>query len=178
MVKEIILRGEQIHLRYLTIHDINTTYLSWLQDDETMAGLATSVYTIEKLTNYVSQKINDPTVYFFAICANNTNEHIGNIKLDFYDAKANVIELGILIGNKNYWGKGIAYESCKLAIQYGFNQLGLRKIYLSVYENNPSAKRVYEKLGFVLEGTLRKHVAVNGSFYDKYYMGLFKEELK
>jgi RimJ/RimL family protein N-acetyltransferase len=179
MVKEeYILKGEKTVLRFLSIIDINQTYLSWLHDDEVMAGLATSGYTIENLHDYVYSKINDSTVAFFAICDSNTNEHIGNVKLDFYDAKANVAELGILIGNKNYWGKGIAYEACKLAIQYGFDKMNLRKIYLAVYESNPAAKKVYEKLGFVLEGTLRKHVAVKGEMQDKYLMGLFKNELK
>jgi RimJ/RimL family protein N-acetyltransferase len=178
MVKEAqILKGEKIFLRFLSLDDVNKTYLSWLQDDEVMAGLATSGYTIENLLEYVSSKINNSTVAFFAVCDNTTGEHIGNVKLDFYDQKANLAELGILIGNKNYWGKGIAYEACKLVIHYGFNEMNLRKIYLAVYESNPAAKKVYEKLGFVIEGTLRKHVVVKGEMQDKYLMGLFKNEL-
>ena len=54
--------------------------------------------------------------------------------------------------------------------------MNLRKIYLAVYENNQNAKKLYEKLGFTLEGTLRKHVMVNNVYYDKYLMGLFKTE--
>jgi RimJ/RimL family protein N-acetyltransferase len=171
-------KGEKIFLRFLSIADVTKTYLSWLQDDEVMVGLATSGYSIENLHDYVSSKINDSTVAFFAICDISSGEHIGNVKIDFYDEKANVAELGVLIGNKNYWGKGIAYEACKLAIQFGFKEMKLRKIYLAVYESNPVAKKVYEKLGFVLEGTLRKHVTVKGEFQDKYLMGLFKKELR
>jgi [ribosomal protein S5]-alanine N-acetyltransferase len=173
-----ILKAEQIFLRPITLNDVNSNYLAWLNDPDVMQGIATSGYTLENLRTYVSERILNPNVVFFAICSNDTHEHIGNVKIDFHDKNANLSELGLLIGDKNYWGRGIGYEACKLALDYGFNQLKLRKIYLAVYENNPNAKKLYEKLGFKLEGTLRKHVAVNGVYYDKYLMGIFKEEFK
>ncbi len=169
-----MLRGNTIHLKPITLNEVNNTYLSWLQDDEVMQGLATSGYTLENLKEYVSTRINNSKVAFFAIRSNDTNEHIGNIKLEVQ--AANVSDLGLLIGNKNYWGKGIGYEACKLAINYGFEEMQLRKIYLAVYENNPAAKKIYEKLGFKLEGTLRKQIQLNNEYYDKYLMGLFKTE--
>lgn len=174
----LILKGDKIYLRPIIMDDVNANYLSWLEDSEVMQGIATSGYTIDKLKVYVSERIIDSDIAFFAICSNDTNEHIGNVKIDFHDKKANVSELGLLIGNKNYWGKGVGYEACKMAIEYGFDQMYLRKIYLAVYENNQNAKRLYEKLGFKLEGTLRKHVMANGELCDKYLMGIFKEEFK
>lgn len=143
-----------------------------------MEGIATTGYTLENLSEYVKIRVSDPLVAFFAICDKNNGKHIGNIKLDFHDKKANVSELGLLIGNKDYWGKGIGSEACRLMMRYGFETMNLRKIYLAVYESNPYAKKLYEKLGFQLEGTLRKHVAVKGAYYDKYLMGIFKEEFK
>lgn len=172
------LKSENIYLRSLTLEDVNSNYLSWLQDEEVMQGIATSNYTIEKLIEYVKPRINDEKIAFFAIIDNETGKHIGNVKIDFHDEKANVSELGLLIGDKNFWGKGIGYEACKLAINYGFEQMKLRKIYLAVYESNPNAKRLYEKLGFKVEGVLRKHVYANGGYQDKYLMGIFKEEFK
>jgi [ribosomal protein S5]-alanine N-acetyltransferase len=173
-----ILKAEQIFLRPITFNDVNENYLAWLNDPDVMQGIATSGYTLENLKTYVSERLSNPNVVFFAICSNDTQEHIGNVKIDFHDKNSNVSELGLLIGNKSYWGKGVGYEACKLAMQYGFSQIKLRKIFLAVYENNPNAKKLYEKLGFKLEGTLRKHVAVNGVFYDKYLMGIFKDEFK
>lgn len=172
-----VIKGEKILLRQLTVDDVNEKYLGWLLDKEVMSGIATTGYTLSKLRAYVIEKLNDPNVAFFAICSH-TNEHIGNVKIDFHDSKANVSELGLLIGDKNYWGKGIGFEACHLAMQYGFGNMNLRKIYLAVYENNLNAKKLYERLGFILEGTLRKHVAVDGVFYNKYLMGIFKEEFK
>ncbi len=172
------LKTENIYLRPINTEDVNSNYLSWLHDNEVMQGIATSGYTLDNLKSYVEERLSNSDVAFFAICSRDTNEHIGNIKIDFHDKKANVSELGLLIGNKNYWGKGIGYEACKLAINYGFNTMNLRKIYLAVYENNLNAKKLYEKIGFKLEGTLRKHVLADGKLCDKYLMGIFKEEFK
>lgn len=174
---ELILKADKIFLRPITLDDVNLNYLAWLHDNEVMQGIATSGYTLENLRSYVNERLVNPDIAFFAICSNETNEHIGNVKIDFHDAKANVSELGLLIGNKNFWGKGVGYEACKLIIDYGFNKMNLRKIYLAVYENNPNAKKLYERLGFKLEGVLRKHVMANGELCDKYLMGIFKEEL-
>jgi [ribosomal protein S5]-alanine N-acetyltransferase len=172
------LEGPTISLTPISLADVNSTYLSWLTDNEVMQGLATTGYTIEKLRGYVASRVNRPDVAFFAIRSNETGEHIGNIKLEVQDAPAAVADLGLLIGNKQYWGKGVGHEACGLAIGYGFEAMKLRKIYLAVYDNNPKARRLYEKLGFKLEGTLRSHVLVNGAYYDKHLMGLFKEEFQ
>lgn len=171
-----VIKGKQIVLRPIQLAHVSSTYLSWLHDEEVMQGIATTGYTLENLYKYVSEKIERPDICFYAIHAADDGSHIGNVKLDFFDEKANVSELGLLIGDKKYWGKGIGFEACKLLIDFGFKTLKLRKIYLAVYESNPAAKKLYEKLGFVLEGTLRKHVQVNGNYYDKYLMGLFANE--
>src|SRR5436190_9119010 len=111
------LNGHQIYLRRLNLNDVGQTYLGWLQDDEVMEGIATSGYTMSSLRNYVSAKISDPDVSFFAICDVRTDEHIGNVKLDYHDPRSKVSELGLLIGNKKYWGKGVGSEACRLAMK-------------------------------------------------------------
>jgi len=172
-----ILVGASIILKPITLIHVTPSYLAWLHDDEVMEGIATTGYTLENLREYVQARQDKREVAFYAIHAAQTDEHIGNIKLDFHDAKANVSELGLLIGNKNYWGKGVGKEACKMLLKYAFDTLQIRKIYLAVYEPNIAAKKLYENLGFKLEGTLRKHISIKGQNFDKYLMGIFKEEL-
>jgi RimJ/RimL family protein N-acetyltransferase len=168
--------GKKVYLRPIKESDVTEDYLSWLKDPEVMLGIESSGYTLENLKEYVFSKITSEKDYFFVICDQQNDKHIGNIKLEITDSKAQVAELGLLIGDKSYWGKGIGSEICRLVINFGFNQIYLRKIFLAVYENNPNAKKLYEKLGFKLEGILRKHIIVQSVYYDKYLMGLFKEE--
>lgn len=173
-----ILKGELIDLVSIEISDVNETYLSWLNDKSVMKGIATSGYTLNSLRDYVKEKISHESTVFKKIIFKENNLHIGNVKLDFHDGAANTSELGILIGEKEYWGKGLATEACRLILNYAFHVQGLRKVWLAVYENNPGAKFLYEKIGFRVEGCMRKHVFSDGLYLDKYIMGIFKEEFK
>jgi RimJ/RimL family protein N-acetyltransferase len=174
------LEGSQIYLRAITMNDVTDNYLSWLNDEETTRGLASGVFpsNIEELRRFVETAISNRNVVMLAICDSKSNEHIGNIKLDNFDWVGRTCELGLLIGNKQYWGKGIGYEACKLTLEYAFTDLNIRKVSLAVYENNPAAIRLYDKLGFKKEGQLRSHIFEGGKYFDKLYMGIFREELK
>lgn len=173
-----ILQGTLIYLRPIQITDVNDTYLSWINSPEINFGLATRSATMEELIQYVQKKIENPHCHFFAICDKETNQHIGNIKLDFYDPSARVIEMGILIGNKNYWGKGIGFQAGKLVIDYAFSQLNVRKVWAAVYSNNIASKRMFEKLGFKIEGIQKEHICINEQYLDKILMAIFKHEWK
>lgn len=174
------LKGEKIYLRAIAKSDVNEDYLFWINDPEVTSGLDSGKKpsTISELDQYVTRCISEPNVIMFAICDVKENKHIGNIKLDAFDSSARTCQLGLLIGDKNSWGKGIGKEACRMAINYAFSELNMRKVLLAVYANNPNAKRLYESLGFKLEGTLREQVFANGEYFDKHYMGVFKSEFK
>lgn len=74
--------------------------------------------------------------------------------------------------------KGLGTEATRLLCEYGFAELGLNKIYLETNDDNFAAQRVYEKVGFVLEGKKRQeYVRKDGTLGDRYYYGLLKGEL-
>ncbi|MEN9640015.1 MAG: hypothetical protein RLZZ262_1884 [Bacteroidota bacterium] len=172
--------GDKIYLRAIAKSDVNQNYLNWLNDKETTRGLASGLFpsTLVELDQFVERAIQSKDVVMFAICDKTNDQHIGNIKIDHFDWVSRTCELGLLIGDKNYWGKGIGQEACKLTLSYAFQTLNIRKVMLAVYANNPAAIGLYNKLGFKLEGTLRQHVFDDGQYYDKHFMGLFEEELK
>lgn len=65
-------------------------------------------------------------------------------------------DLGITIGDPEHQGRGYGAEAIGLLLDYGFLTLGLHRIGLSVYENNPRGMRCYEKCGFRREGARRE----------------------
>jgi ribosomal-protein-alanine N-acetyltransferase len=174
----VILEGENIKLLPIEIADANDNYLSWLNDPEVMRGIVTKGYNSENLKEYIIHRSSFPMTVFNKIIWKQNNIHIGNIKLDFHDSKANHSELGLLIGNKDYWGRGVGTEACRLMIDYGFNYQGLFKIWLAVFGNNINAIRLYEKLGFVKEGILKSHFFSGGKLEDKYLMAIFNPRTK
>lgn len=174
------LKGTKIYLRAISVDDATASYLSWINDPEVTKGLVTGVYpsNMQDLVNYLSSVSQNANAHMFAICDLDNHTHVGNIKLDSIDPIGRTGELGIMIGDQNYWGKGVGTEACKLLLNYAFDTLNLRKVSLTVFDNNPGAIRLYQKIGFQEEGRLRKHIFADGEYFDKLWMGIFKEEVK
>lgn len=63
-----------------------------------------------------------------------------------------------------------------MKLTHAFEYLNLRKIYLEVLDFNLSAKKAYEKFGFLKEGTLSQHVYLANQYYDLHIMSLFKAD--
>ena len=81
-----------------------------------------------------------------------------------------------IIGEPEYWGKGIIGEAAKLLINYGFTELNLHKIYAGVFNPNKRSLRAAEKLGFKQESLLKEDMYVDGVYVDTYQFGLFKRD--
>lgn len=74
-------------------------------------------------------------------------------------------ELGYWIG-KPYWNQGLATEAARTVVRYGFEELGLNRVYASHLTRNPASGRVMQKVGMIYEGRLRQHILKWGVFED------------
>ncbi len=84
--------------------------------------------------------------------------------------------LGISIGERDYWGKGYGTDAMRLAVQYGFLELNLRRISLGLHAYNERALKSYQKVGFQLEGRMRGEGLKDGVRFDSLWMGILREE--
>ena len=84
--------------------------------------------------------------------------------------------LYIVIGEKNYWGKGIGSAAMEYILNYGFKDLNLRKICLEVHARNTAAIRLYKKYGFEQEGLFKDNVLYDDGFDDEIRMAKFAED--
>ena len=98
---------------------------------------------------------------------------IGLLNVDRLNRKA---EYYILVGDRKQKGKGIATRASELILRYGFTQLGLNRIYLYTEVGNIPAQKLFEKIGFIKEGTLRSDVRSHGRFADRFMYGILREE--
>ena len=99
---------------------------------------------------------------------------IGQCALFNLHPVAHRMELGITIGDQNYWGKGYGSEAVQLLVDYGFCHHNLHRIFLEVHARNERAIRAYQACGFVEEGRLRQHVWSDGSYDDLVIMGVLR----
>jgi RimJ/RimL family protein N-acetyltransferase len=100
--------------------------------------------TLEDELAWVRRVTADPESRRFAILADGT--YIGNIYLT--GLSGGEADYHIFIGDKSYWGKGIAREASEQIIAYGRDELGLNAVNLKVKRSNEGAYRLYRKLGF------------------------------
>lgn len=84
---------------------------------------------------------------------------------DFELGKSHRAEVGYWLA-KPYWGKGIMTETVKKVSDFGFQEFGLVRITANVFDFNIGSARVLEKVGFQLEGNLRKHYKKDGNIFD------------
>lgn len=178
MKKTTCVNGNKLYLRPLKKEDINKRYLFWLNDADVtryMQMRFSPPNMIDLKKYYESVKCRNEA-RMFAIVKKDGDEHIGNIKLDHIDPYHKFADLGIIIGEKKYWGKGYGQEACKLLLKYAFGILKLNKIILGVYSINIPAIKAYEKVGFKNEGRLKNIISFNGRFVDDILMGISKNE--
>ncbi|MFA4827355.1 MAG: GNAT family protein [Candidatus Shapirobacteria bacterium] len=105
-----------------------------------------------------------------------SNKLIGDVGINSIDLVNHHAEIGLAIGDKNYWGKGYGTDVIKTALDYCFDQLKLNKVYLDVWQENQKAINCYLKCGFKQDGILRQHVKNKDGYHDKLVMSILKSE--
>lgn len=112
--------------------------------------------------------------YEFGIELKETKELIGTINLFNIDYKNKNAEIGIWMAKK-YWGKGLAWEALSLMLQFGFFNLKLERIQARVLHKNIFAKNLLKRIGFKLEGKLRKKTFFKNRWFDDLIYGILKQ---
>lgn len=148
---------------------------AWLNEEESVAMVGRTFITLQEVQNHVQNKRNNDDKMFAFL--NSEDELIGWGHLSHIEPFHGRAEIGILLA-PNYRGRGYGYHAMSLLIDIGFNKLRLHRIYLTTRGINKNALKLYKKLGFVLEGTLREHGFINGQYHDTYYMGILSHEWK
>jgi RimJ/RimL family protein N-acetyltransferase len=103
-------------------------------------------------------------------------EAIGLVELDGIAWAHGEGWLGIGLGDRDYWGQGYGTDATHLILRFGFTELNLHRISLTVFDYNTRALQVYRKLGFVEEGRAREFLQRDGRRWDMIFMGLLRSE--
>jgi RimJ/RimL family protein N-acetyltransferase len=114
--------------------------------------------------------------YHFVICLLVDGRPIGTIGLEEVNLHDGRAEFGIAIGERSEWDKGYGTDATRAICDFGFGELRLERIGLSVYAGNDRARRAYEKAGFTHEGTMRHAHFARGTHHDVHVMGIIREE--
>jgi RimJ/RimL family protein N-acetyltransferase len=175
-----VIRGERVYLRSIERDDLQRCH-DWMNEEELRATIAQRYpMSLARQADWIERATRgqDSSELTLAICLFEGDRHIGNCGLVQIDRDNATATLGILIGEKDCWGKGYGEDAVRTLCLYGFDEMNLHKIRLDVYETNSRAMKTYERVGFRREGLLREDAFRQGRYIDVIRMGLLREELR
>ena len=170
-----IVEGERLFLATLDINHIDDSIMAWFKDESLMKYYTNSKQPItkEKLISAIEEGEESGQSYTYGIYYKDNNACIGTIKLGPINIAHKISDLVVLLGDKNYHGKGLAIEAIKLGNKVAFEKHDLRKLYGGMYENNVASIKAYTRAGWKEEGRLKGHYFENGRPLDRVLVGCF-----
>jgi len=150
------LQGKKVILRQKQLNDAANDF-NWATDHELMRLDAGEPYQMvfSVYFSVYSEGLNDPGKRQFAI-ETLDGVHIGNCVCYNIDKPRKEAELGILIGNRDYWGKGHGSDAVNTMVRYIVEDLGMQRIFLHTLEWNIRAQECFERCGFAPCGRIMK----------------------
>jgi RimJ/RimL family protein N-acetyltransferase len=172
-------------------NDYDSNYQNWFNDPEVTKYNSHGLfpYTDEQKEEFfknidINTNLQLPNTIVWAITSfypssfiNKTGSktyHIGNITLQNINWINRSAEFAIVIGEKEYWGKGLGYEAAKILFNHGFNKLNLNRIWTGTAETNISMNKLALKLGMRKEGEFKEGMYLEGEYVDINCYGILK----
>ena len=155
-------------------------WAEWDNDLEVAIPLgdeAYTTYTLEKMREILAE-VSKQQSHIFSIVETKTVTSIGRCLLFSIDHVNRQAMMGIVIGEKEKWGKGYGQEAINLLLDYGFNLLNLNNIMLGTYSFNLRAQACFRKVGFKEIGRRREARILGKEKYDVVLMDMLAKEFE
>ncbi|MDA1227467.1 MAG: hypothetical protein BZY79_02720 [SAR202 cluster bacterium Casp-Chloro-G4] len=177
---------QNVILKVITREDVSRIN-QWLKDTEISeswfgryaygdpAHLGYHPEEMEKASDAEWQRVFDNPEHRIMSIYNQSNEHIGEIHIAIEESLADG-QLSLLIGRKDLWHQGYGTAATNASLELAFNEYGLYRIWVDIPEYNEAARHMFDRLGFVHEGTLRKSRPHEGARFDSVIMGILGSE--
>lgn len=180
MIRTNLLKND--HLRLTALRKEDFAYIQQWETDlayqryiDTRPAVPSTLQALERtLQDILEGKAQDTVALMIRLPEH--DKPIGFIALEGIQWHHGTGWLAIGIGERQYRGKGYGKEAIRLMLDFAFNEMNLYRIGLTVFEYNTNAIGLYEKLGFVKEGTARHFMQRDGRRWDMYYYSLLRDE--
>ncbi len=162
-------------LRLLGPEHATERYLGWLRDPEISRTLETdgASQTIETIRAFIKSHDNE-TRFLFGIFTKD-GAFIGTHSFRWYpkDKRATV---GVMIGDKAYWGRAVPLETRARLLDWAFGELGCNKIEAGCYSINLPAIYNFKRQRWILEGVQKAHATIEGRPADLLFYAMFQKD--
>lgn len=175
-----MIEGRSVRLRAPDMGDLERNH-RWINDREVtrfLGGQARYLMSMAAEETWMRGVCEQQQSYdrvFFAI-ETNDGGHIGNTNLFNAVPESRRAELGIMIGDKEHWGRGLGADALRALLRFGFEEMNLHRIVLQVFSYNARAIACYTKVGFREEVLMREDMWHDGAYHDTIVMGVLRDE--
>jgi RimJ/RimL family protein N-acetyltransferase len=173
-----MIEGKLVNLRAHEMSDLER-YTAWFNDPEVTRFLSMNYpLSLAAEETWLRENAGKQLSYDHVKLAIETKDgvHIGNMGLNQTAPEDRRAVLGISIGDKAYWSKGYGTDAMRTLLRFGFDEMNLYRIELTVDARHERARACYRKCGFVEEVRLRQYRYAEGAYHDKLWMGILRDE--
>ncbi|HKF29125.1 MAG TPA: GNAT family protein [Candidatus Binataceae bacterium] len=173
--------GKLVRLRGYEMSDLDTV-TKWLNDEEVTQFLGSGLlsYPVSSIAErkFIEQfgLSESSTEKTFAVETLADGRLIGTLGLHGIDWINRHSALGIIIGDRQYWGRGYGTDAMLVLMRLAFDKLNLHRLWLHVYDFKTRAIASYQKCGFRREGVLREQRLFGRKYHDTVVMGILEAE--
>ncbi len=181
MTSAYFLKGEKVFLRQIEVEEIPEIaklFSRWINDEIVTYFMFTGQkpQNSEQIAGQLRKELKEENNVIFLVIDLKSKKPVGYAGLYDINFTARKAEFRVLIGEKDFWGKGYGTEITELVTYYGFDRLNLNRIYLGYTADNQSAGKAYERAGYKYEGTLKEDIYRNSRYYDSIRMAILRED--
>jgi RimJ/RimL family protein N-acetyltransferase len=172
----VFIQGERIDLLVKNIDHIKV-YYKWVNNPIVRKHLSIEVpESLEVMKKEWFPDYKDYENIWFEIWHKEDQIPIGMVGLFRIKYIYRNAELGIFLGESEYWGRGIGTEAVNLMLEYAFNTLSFHKIAVTINVSNTQSLKMFKNIGFIEEGHLKEVELINGKWTDVKCLGLLKKD--
>ncbi len=177
-----VIEGSSVRLvPFAARHRDDPAYLGWLRDHDVIRTLKLPGYmakpvSLAEVQGYCDRVMASATDRFFAIERKAEGDFIGTLKIGSINNHTSTADIGIMIGRRDLWGRGLAQDAIAAICRRLFRSEGFRRLTAGAMAINPGMIRVFEKLGFQREGCFRAHDRLGNEYIDHIHLGCLAEE--
>lgn len=148
MESQVRIFTQRFLLRELTVADASERYRDWLLEPEAQKNISATTDSLPELVRYIADRTQRADVLFLGIFDLLSGLHIGNLKYEPVNSELGYAIVGVLIGEVEYRGRGVATEVLLASTAWLKVNRRINQFLLGVWKANLAAVRAYEKAGF------------------------------
>ncbi len=168
------LRGEKVLLRPVEVADV-AAMLEPDPEGDRLTGTHHE-FAVGARERWYATRADFDDRLDLAIVDRAAGNYVGEVVLNELDRDNRSCNFRIIVFYDRNRGRGLGTEATRLMLAHAFETVGLHRVELSVYLFNPRARRVYDKVGFVHEGTTRDALLWDGQWVDADTMSILDRE--